>query len=147
MKSRAFTLIELLVVVLIIGILAAVALPQYQRAVRKASASEAMINLRALGDAELRYYLANGVFTDQIEDLDIQVNSSKYSYQVGIYESDPSKVSVYAWAIPYGSNFSFELSLRNNGNRDLFCLGDAKMCSWIGAQYLSYDNIWEVSSF
>ncbi len=55
-----FTLIELLVVVLIIGILAAVALPQYQKAVEKARITEALIVLDSLQDEVDIWLLENG---------------------------------------------------------------------------------------
>ena len=71
MKNKAFTLIELLVVVLIIGILAAIALPQYQVAVEKSRAARILPLLRSLNDARTSYYLANGELPCHIEDLDI----------------------------------------------------------------------------
>ena len=66
-----FTLIELLVVVLIIGILAAVAVPQYQQAVLKSRFSTVFHLVKAIHEAEEVYYLANGEYTTQIENLDV----------------------------------------------------------------------------
>ena len=72
-NKQAFTLIELLVVVLIIGILAAVALPQYQKVVEKARATEGLVMLKAIATANKAYYMANGEYATDIEALDIDV--------------------------------------------------------------------------
>lgn len=68
--KQGFTLIELLVVVLIIGILSAVALPQYQAAVAKSRLGAVMSNVRALKNAQEAYFLANGTYlNDTFEGL------------------------------------------------------------------------------
>ena len=62
---RAFTLIELLVVVLIIGILAAIALPQYQKAVDKSRVATMLPLMRRWADAMALYKLEHGSYENE----------------------------------------------------------------------------------
>ncbi len=73
-RSKAFTLIELLVVVLIIGILAAVALPQYRKAVDKSRYATMISTARSIENAQEAFYLANGRYSTGFDELDVSIS-------------------------------------------------------------------------
>ncbi len=72
-RRRGFTLIELLVVVLIISILAAVALPQYQKAVKRATYTRMIPMVQAIANAQKLYYLEHGVYASSFDELDLNI--------------------------------------------------------------------------
>ena len=72
-NKQAFTLIELLVVVLIIGILAAVALPQYQKVVEKSRSAQALTLLKSVLSATEAYHLANGDWPGSFDELAVDI--------------------------------------------------------------------------
>ena len=107
-----FTLIELLVVVLIIGILAAVALPQYQKAVEKAKLINLLTLMRSVSDAQETYYLANGEYATDMDalsiDLPLGTNVSDTIYLIP-KDKQTIMLSGVGSGVLYGSNHRFQI--------------------------------------
>lgn len=133
MKNQAFTLIELLVVVLIIGILAAIAMPQYQKAVMKADLHRGIPLVESLYQAQQAYFLATGDFAGDVDLLDVSIpkdsSCTKGSSKTGLtswYDCDFGRVYNSKEAVQFqnkpakeefeGKKIAYSHRFKDNGN-------------------------------
>ena len=94
--KRALTLIELLMVIIIIGVIAAMAVPNYGRHIEKGKGREAEAILALIYNAQKRYHLDNSAYfvcepnctADSInENLDLDVQDTYFNYSIAPYGS------------------------------------------------------------
>ena len=80
--NEGFTLIELLVVIIIVGVLAAIALPSFLNQIGKARGSEAKSNIGTINRSQQSYRLENNTFASALTSLDSKASGKFYSYTV-----------------------------------------------------------------
>ena len=130
---------ELLTAVLIIGILTALAMPEYQKAVERSRSAEAQTLLEDLAKAEERYLMSNGRYTNELTDLDVTIPTSTKHFTMELTSEEgeipfTAKMVRTIDGVATSGNTKYELciSLDLNAINTRSCKGTEYMCRVIG---------------
>jgi len=129
MNKKGFTLLELLVVVLIIGILAAVALPQYQLAVDKAEFSKMQEMASTIRKAYKHYFLIHNTSTINFEDLDLDFPTNAKKYNTNVYN-----------CLTFDDMFCCMSKATSSASGDIFC-GKNDLSFLVDERVFGYNHI------
>jgi prepilin-type N-terminal cleavage/methylation domain-containing protein len=97
-REAGFTLVELAVVIVIIGVLAAFAVPKFLQSVERSKAGEAYNYLAAVRSAQERYQAKEGTYTSTLAGLDIQMPAPKY-FSVGMVSPGSTGTLQSSWTL------------------------------------------------
>ena len=126
-KKHGFTLIELLTVVMILGILTAVALPQYRRAIQRAEAADALINLKTMFDAAKRYYSYHSSWPTALKGLDVEFLDASSNGEVGEFKYSFDTKTASACRLKDGTTegtYCLKAYYKKNNVRDVYTCQD-----------------------
>lgn len=121
--SRGFSLTELMIVVAIIGILAAIAIPNFMKYQARAKQAEAKNNLVALHTGEIAYFAENNGYVDDFNAIGFGVtgSSQRYYYELGKASSGTLPPGCTASTLDGVSNSTFTAVAIANIDGDSTC--------------------------
>lgn len=128
---KGFSLIELMIVIAIIGILSAIAYPQYTDFVKRSNRSEAQREILRIANLQERYFVDTRSYTEGMTDLGL--NADPFITESGFYRIDAEVV---------GSSFTLTATaLGSQASGDIECLNF--VVNELGTKTATSSNCWE----